>query len=121
MKATTIHINALGEVTNPISAQGFRLEDAHGDWIEARVIDGELRVLTGGRYSATNVTRACAGLPLTAAAKAAPDSHPTRLPVMKADFQTFLVAIRSARWLHDAGYQNVAVVTLARGYRVSVQ
>ena len=50
MKATTIHINALGEVTNPISAHGFRLEDAHGDWIEARVIDGELRVLTGGRY-----------------------------------------------------------------------
>lgn len=40
---------------------------------------------------------------------------------MKADFQTFLVAIRYARWLHDAGYQNVAVVKLARGYRVSVQ
>lgn len=49
MKATTIHINALGEVTNPISANGFRLEDDHGAWVEARVVDGSLRFEFHGR------------------------------------------------------------------------
>lgn len=44
MKSQTIHGNPLGEVVNPSSAIGFRLEDDHGNWIEARVIAGLLRV-----------------------------------------------------------------------------
>lgn len=58
MKATSININALGEVYNPISAQGFRLEDDHGAWIEARVVDGRLSVAQCARcYECDQVTK----------------------------------------------------------------
>ena len=42
MKATTRHTNVFGTVINQSSANGFRLEDDHGAWIEANIVDGYL-------------------------------------------------------------------------------
>lgn len=47
MKAQTYNTNALGTVVNPSSATGFRLEDDHGNWIEAKVVEGKLLVDLG--------------------------------------------------------------------------
>ena len=44
MKAQTMHTNVFGTVINPTSATGFRLEDDHGAWVEANVVDGVLKV-----------------------------------------------------------------------------
>lgn len=44
MKAQTMHTNVFGTVTNPSSANGFRLEDDHGGWVEANIVDGLLVV-----------------------------------------------------------------------------
>jgi hypothetical protein len=44
MKSETIHVNACGEVRNASTAAGFYLEDDHGRWIEARLVDGVLKV-----------------------------------------------------------------------------
>lgn len=50
MKIETIHINACGEVTNPITAQGIRVTDDEGNALEVRQSAyGVVHVITGGR------------------------------------------------------------------------
>lgn len=52
MKAATIHVNEFGDLINPTSAVGFRLEDDNGMWIEARIVEGKLTL--DGIYALAN-------------------------------------------------------------------
>lgn len=49
MKTSTIHTSALGDVVNPSSATGFRVEDIHGCVVELRSESGQA-VLRAGRF-----------------------------------------------------------------------
>lgn len=48
MKIQTIHKNACGEVLNPVSAVGFRVEDDNGRVLEVRISDGMVTIQTQG-------------------------------------------------------------------------